>query len=94
MLRCWPRIDHKPNVMAGQKTLRDHVRRTVRRYFKDMGCTEPENLYRSVLAEVEPPLIEEALRHTHGNQTRAARILGMTRNTLRSKIRNYDISLS
>jgi Fis family transcriptional regulator len=78
--------------MAGKKPLRDHVRKTVRRYLKDMGSTEPENLYRSVLSQVEPPLITEALRYTDGNQTRAARILGMTRNTLRSKMRQYGIS--
>jgi DNA-binding protein Fis len=40
---------------------------------------------------VEPPLIEETLAFTGGNQSRAARILGMTRNTLRSKIKRYGI---
>ena len=77
--------------MTSKKPLRSHVRKTVRRYLQDMGCTEPDNLYRTVLAEVEPALIEETLRHTGGNQTRAARILGMTRNTLRSKIALYGI---
>jgi len=36
-------------------------------------------------------LITEVLRHTGGNQSRTARILGMTRNTLRQKIRRYSI---
>lgn len=57
-----------------------------------MDCTEPENVYRKLLAEIEPPLIEEVLRYTAGNQSRTARVLGMTRNTLRSKLRRYDIS--
>ena len=57
-----------------------------------MGNTEPDNLYKMFLGEIEPPLIEAALQYTGGNQSRTARILGITRNTLRSKIRQYDIS--
>jgi Fis family transcriptional regulator len=71
--------------------LREHVQQTIRRYLKDMGSTEPEHVHRTLLAEIEPPLIEEVLNYTGGNQSRAARILGMTRNTLRSKLRRYDI---
>lgn len=77
--------------MARKKPLRMHVQKAVRHYLRDMGSTEPENLYRMFLAEIEPPLIEETLRHTEGNQSRAARILGLTRNTLRDKIRRHDI---
>jgi Fis family transcriptional regulator len=45
------------------------------------------------MSEVEPPLIEEVLRYTQGNQSRTARILGMTRNTLRSKLNRYHITI-
>ncbi len=76
------------------KPLRVHVKKTIRRYLKDMGCTEPENLYQSLMAQVEPPLIEETLRFTGGNQSRAAKILGITRNTLRERIQRYQISVS
>ena len=78
--------------MASNKPLRSHVRKAIRRYLKDMHTTEAEGLYRRLMAEIEPPLIEETLRHTAGNQSRAARILGITRNTLRSKIRQYGIA--
>lgn len=71
--------------------LRDHVQKTIRQYLDDMGDTEPEHVYQKLLAEIEPPLIEEVLRFTGGNQSRAARVLGMTRNTLRSKLRRYSI---
>lgn len=77
--------------MASHKPLRTHVKKAIRHYLRDMGTTEPENLYRKLLAEIEPPLIQETLAHTEGNQSRAARILGLTRNTLRDKIRRYDI---
>jgi len=57
-----------------------------------MGHCQPESLYRILLAQVEPPLIEEVLRYTQGNQSQTAKILGMTRNTLRTKLNRYDIS--
>ena len=71
--------------------LREHVQATIRQYLEDMGSTEPEHVYRKLLSEIEPPLIEEVLRYSGGNQSRSARILGMTRNTLRSKLRRYSI---
>ncbi|MEE4294508.1 MAG: helix-turn-helix domain-containing protein [Xanthomonadales bacterium] len=72
--------------------LRKYVQRAIQRYLVDMGGSQPDNLYRTLMSQVEPPLIEEVLKHTGGNQSRAARILGMTRNTLRSKIKHYDIT--
>ena len=72
--------------------LRQHVEKTISRYLHDMGNTAPENLYQMLLAEVEPPLIGEVLRYTGGNQSRAASMLGITRNTLRTKMQRYSIT--
>jgi DNA-binding protein Fis len=49
-------------------------------------------LYKSVLEAVEKPLIEQTLERTEGNQIKAARILGINRNTMRSKIRKLGIN--
>ena len=46
------------------------------------------------LGQVERPLIELALRETHGNQIKAARLLGLNRNTLRKKITEFQISVN
>jgi DNA-binding protein Fis len=48
-------------------------------------------LYRGVIEAVEKPLIETALRKTQGNKIKAARFLGINRNTLSAKIRHLDI---
>jgi len=48
-------------------------------------------LYRSVLETIERPLIEHILERTEGNQLKAARILGINRNTMRSKIKKLGI---
>jgi two-component system, NtrC family, nitrogen regulation response regulator GlnG len=53
-----------------------------------------ENLYDEVLASVERPLFELALRETRGNQIRAAEILGLNRNTLRKRLQMLDIDPS
>ena len=74
--------------------LRENVKSAIRRYLEDMGNSQPESLYRTLLAEVEPPLIEEVLRYTQGNQSRTAQILGMTRNTLRTKLNRYRIAVN
>ncbi|MEQ8357275.1 MAG: nitrogen regulation protein NR(I) [Kiloniellaceae bacterium] len=48
-------------------------------------------LYDRVLREIERPLLELSLSATRGNQIRAAKLLGLNRNTLRKKIRELDI---
>lgn len=75
-------------------TLRRNVQEAIRRYLQDMGTCQPDCLYQTLLAEVEPPLIEEVLRFTGGNQSKTARILGITRNTLRTKLNRYDIPVT
>jgi two-component system nitrogen regulation response regulator GlnG len=52
-----------------------------------------DDVYRHLLERVERPLIEAALLRTDGNQIRAARVLGINRNTLRKKIADLGISV-
>ncbi len=48
-------------------------------------------LYKSVLEAVEKPLLEQILERCEGNQLKASRILGINRNTLRTKIKKLGI---
>jgi len=48
-------------------------------------------LYTSALAVFEKPLIEHALGQTNGNQLRAAKLLGINRNTLRKRVNELEI---
>ena len=71
--------------------LREHVFETLRIYFHNLGGQAPSNLYDLLLREVEAPLLESVMNFTHGNQTKAAIILGLNRGTLRKKLRQYRL---
>ena len=75
----------------GNDILHQTVRRAVRRYLKDMGSHDPENLFQLVMDEVEKPLIEEVLNWAAGNQSRSASALGLSRGTLRKKMQTHRI---
>lgn len=49
-------------------------------------------LYRSILEVIEKPVIEYVLERSEGNQFKAARILGINRNTIRAKIKKLGIN--
>jgi len=51
----------------------------------------PDGLYERILTEIERPLLRLALAATRGNQIRAARLLGINRNTLRKKLTQRGI---
>ena len=48
-------------------------------------------LYELVMGQVEKPLISRVLQHTKNNQSQAAEILGINRNTLRKKIHEFNL---
>jgi Fis family transcriptional regulator len=77
--------------MSRSNELADCVRRSLERYFKDMDGEKPTSIYEMVLKNVEKPMIETVLGHAKGNQTLAAEMLGINRNTLRSKMQQLRI---
>ena len=52
-----------------------------------------ENLYEITLEQMERELLIRVLRHTHGNQLQAAKVLGIARGSLRTKIRSLGIGI-
>lgn len=68
------------------------MRRSLNRYFKDLDGETPSEVYNMVLGAMEKPLLAYILDRSEGNQTRAAEMLGINRNTLRKKMREYGLS--
>ncbi|AQR66157.1 Fis family transcriptional regulator [Aquaspirillum sp. LM1] len=77
--------------MNSQDDIAASVRLAMQQYFLDLDGEAPQPIYDMVLAQVEKPLIEVVLAHAQGNQTRAAELLGLNRNTLRKKMKQYDL---
>ena len=67
------------------------VRKALDGYFKDLDGEKPCAIYDMVVGCVEKPLLRSILDHAQGNQTRAAEILGLNRNTLRKKMKTHGI---
>jgi Fis family transcriptional regulator len=88
---------HGPNgqaVRGGQghgETIEDCVLRTLQQYFADLDGATPHALHDMVLQAVERPLLRFALERAGGNQSAAADLLGINRNTLRKKLVDYRL---
>jgi two-component system, NtrC family, nitrogen regulation response regulator GlnG len=58
------------------------------------GALPPDGLYDRVLADIERPLLRLTLAAVRGNQLKAARLLGINRNTLRKKLTDLGVGPS
>lgn len=55
------------------------------------GNDDISNIYAEASKRFERPLLTEVMNHAHGNQIKAAKMLGINRNTLRKKLNELDI---
>ncbi|MFA5352998.1 MAG: sigma-54 dependent transcriptional regulator [Thermodesulfovibrionales bacterium] len=60
-------------------------------FIEKMARMENSDLYKTVISEVEKALLSIVLKETNGNQLRASRLLGINRNTLNKKIKDYKL---
>ena len=74
------------------KNLQDKIETLLDNYFKDLDGEKPNDVYNMVLHSVEKPLLIYIMNYAQGNQTRAAKILGLNRNTLRKKLELYNLN--
>ena len=65
--------------------------KSIKHYVSQMDVYRNGGLYDLIIRAVEEPLVKIVLDETKGNQTQAANILGLNRNTLRKKIKAYQI---
>lgn len=70
----------------------DSVENAVENYFADLNGEEAGGVYEMVLREIEPPLFKVVMKHAGKNCSKASRMLGINRNTLRKKLDQYGLS--
>ena len=77
-------------VQLQQDGLADRVMQAVKGYLSTTKTKDANlNLYQLIIEEIEAPLFRTVMEMTRYNQSRAARVLGVSRGTLRTKLKRY-----
>ena len=71
--------------------LAEAVEQSVDQYLKILDNPDTANLYELVLEQMEEPLLKRVLKYVRNNQVRAAKLLGISRGTLRKKMKKYGL---
>ncbi len=66
----------------------------LKHFFDKLGPIKSNGLYGKIITQIEKPLIQLTLEKTNNNRCKAAQILGLNRNTLRSKIKDLNIRIN
>ncbi len=83
--------DIAPYPGGNHTSLRENVRAAVKTYLDQLDGQLTTDVYQMVLAEMEAPLLEEILIYTRHNQSKASRMLGLNRGTLRKKLKQHGL---
>lgn len=77
-------------VVQSNEALSNQVINAVKGYLTSVGNKDANlNLYQLIVEEVEAPLFRTVMELTRYNQSKAARVLGVSRGTLRTKLKRY-----
>ncbi|MBS0290441.1 MAG: Fis family transcriptional regulator [Proteobacteria bacterium] len=71
--------------------LREVVSKTIESYFSALDGQPAKQLYDLVIKEVELGLFKAVLNFADGNQSKAAKWLGLARGTLRKRLAEYGL---
>ena len=77
--------------MTKSDPLVDCITHSMTQYFEDLNGETPSNLHNFFISEVEKPFLKVVMEQVSGNQSKAAEMLGINRNTLRKKLKTYDL---
>ena len=75
----------------GSNEIGRSVERSLDDYFRKLDGESPSGVYEMVIGNVERAMLASVMEHANGNQTQAADMLGVNRNTLRAKLTKYKL---
>ncbi len=79
------------NTSQNASALAQAVTSALEKYFTELNGEAASGVYDMVLSCVERPMLEVVMHHAANNQTVAAQMLGINRNTLRKKLSDHGL---
>ena len=83
--------DNIEKYSMSKDSLQEAVQKNLEKYFRDLGEQQASNIYDMVVLAVEKPMLELIMTRTDCNQSQAADMLGINRNTLRKKLQQHGL---
>ena len=74
-----------------KESIQEVIQKSLEEYFNDLGEQQASNIYDMVVLTVERPILEVVMTRAEGNQSHAAQMLGINRNTLRKKLQEHGL---
>jgi len=84
-------VESQKQPKIQNSTLTEAIERTISGYLDAMQGQQVDDLYESLLSEIEAPLLNSVMKSTSNNQSLTAKILGLNRGTLRKKMKKYGM---
>ena len=81
----------KKATLNGRNEIGRSIEHSLDEYFRKLDGEPASGIYDMVIGHVERTVLASVLTRAGGNQTQAADMLGMNRNTLRTKLSKYGI---
>jgi Fis family transcriptional regulator len=79
------------SIERRREPLGGSVKTALKLYLAALDGRSPGPIYNMVIAEVERPMLEVVMQYVNGNQSRAAQILGISRSSIRKKLKLYGL---
>ena len=83
--------NNNQNSNSSVCTLRSNVTEIMKHYFANLKGEEPRQVYDFFLDEIQEPLLHAVMKYTNNNQSETARILGVSRGTLRTMLKKFGL---
>ncbi len=74
-----------------RESIQEVIQKSLADYFDDLGEQQPSNIYNMTVETVEKPILETVMQRAGNNQSHAAEMLGINRNTLRKKLQQHGL---